>query len=136
MEWVFRDQWVSLKQANNPLQPRDNMVKFYVQNNKKDLEKNLKLQGCPSDLQYKVKEVVTDQWGVFCDYLFRWNIWGFSLQIDAGNHTPICCKRPSYGPREYEVMRKMVGQMDETFVVEEDDKPWGALAIIAAKPYQ
>ena len=48
-----------------------------VQTNTKELENNLKLQGLLSDLQDKVKEVVTEYWGVFCEYGFCRNIRGF-----------------------------------------------------------
>ena len=48
-----------------------------MQNNTKELYNDIKLQGCPSNLQDNFKEVVTDYWHVFCeDELFR-NIWGF-----------------------------------------------------------
>ena len=36
------------------------MMEFYVQTNKKDTERNLKLQFPPSDLKDKVKEVVKE----------------------------------------------------------------------------
>ena len=59
MEWVFIDYGRPLKQARDPLPPRYDVMKFDVQTNIKELEKNLKLQGCPSNLQDKVKEVAT-----------------------------------------------------------------------------
>ena len=40
-------------------------MKFDVINRTKELEKNLKLKGYPSELQDKVKEVVTEYWDVF-----------------------------------------------------------------------
>ena len=36
------------------------VMEFYVQTNKKELEKHLKPQGCPSGIQDKCKEVVTE----------------------------------------------------------------------------
>ena len=41
------------------------MVEFYVRNNAKELENNIKLQGFPSDLQDKFKEVFTEYWDMF-----------------------------------------------------------------------
>ena len=55
MEWVLRDYGRSLKQSKDPLPTRDDVMEFDVQTNTKELEKNIKLQGCPSDLQDKVK---------------------------------------------------------------------------------
>ena len=55
MEWVFRDYERSLKQSNNPLPPRYDVMEFDVRPNTKDSENHSKLQGFPSDLQDKVK---------------------------------------------------------------------------------
>ena len=59
MEWAFIDYGISLKQSKDPLPPREYMMEFDVRTNIKELDNNLKLQGFPSDLQDKVKEVVT-----------------------------------------------------------------------------
>ena len=87
-------------------------MEFDVRTSTKSLEKNLKLQGCPSDLQEKFKEVVTEYWGVFLKYGFRWNIHGFSFHIDTGSHSPIFCKPPRYGPHESEVIQNLVERLD------------------------
>ena len=79
-------------------------MEFDVRTNTNESEKNIKLQGCPNDLQDKVKEVVTEYWDVFCEDGLRQPIWGFSFHIYTGNHPPICCKPPRYGPHELEVM--------------------------------
>ena len=55
MEWVFREYGRSLKQAKDPLPPRDDVMEFDVQSNTKESGKNIKLQGLPSELQDKVK---------------------------------------------------------------------------------
>ena len=55
MEWVFRDYGRHLKKAKEPLPTRYDVMEFYVQTNTNELDNNLKLQGCPSDLKYKVK---------------------------------------------------------------------------------
>ena len=111
-------------------------MEFDVWTNTKELEKNIKIQGCPIYLQDKVKEVVTEYWYVFCEDGFRWPIRGFSFQIDTGSHSPICCKPPRCGPHESEAMRKLVERLDENGAVEEDDGPWGPLVVLAAKPHQ
>ena len=67
MIWVFRDYVGSSKQKKYPLSLRDEMMEFDVQTNTKELEKNLKIQGCPSDLQEKFNELVTEYWDLFCE---------------------------------------------------------------------
>ena len=49
------------------------------------LDHILKLQVFPSDLQNKVKELVTEYWDLFCEDGLLRPIWGFSFQIDIGN---------------------------------------------------
>ena len=51
MEWMFRDYGRYLNQAKEPLPPRYNVMEFGVQTNTKELEKSLKLHGCPNDVQ-------------------------------------------------------------------------------------
>ena len=60
-------------------------MEFDVRTNTKFLEKNVKLQGYISDLQGKVKEVVTKYWDVFCEDGLRRPIWGFSFQTEIGS---------------------------------------------------
>ena len=108
VEWVFRYYGISLKQSKDPLPPRDDVMEFYFRANTNELEKNLKLQGCPSDLQDKIKQVVTEYWDMFCEDGFHRPIQGFSFQVDTGSHSPIYYKPPKYGPHESEVMKNMV----------------------------
>ena len=116
MEWVFRDYGRYLKQAKEPISPRNDVVEFDVRTNTKELKKDLKLKGCTSDLQDKYKEVVTYYWDVFFEDGFRRTIRGFSFQIDTCNHPNICCKPPRYGPHEYEVMQNIVERLKKKIV--------------------
>ena len=60
MEWVFRDYGIFLNKEKYPLPTKDDVVEFDVRIDAKEFENNLKLQGCPSGMQEKVKEVVMD----------------------------------------------------------------------------
>ena len=59
-ERVLKYYGIYLKQAKEPLPPRDDVMEFYVRTSTKEYENNLKLQGFPSDLQEKFKDVVTE----------------------------------------------------------------------------
>ena len=111
-------------------------MEFDARTNTKELEKNLKLQDYPSDLQEKVKELVTEYRYVFCEDRLRRNIRGFSFQIYTGNHPPICCKPPRYIPHESDFMIKLVERLGGNIVVEEDDWPWRALVVLDTELYQ
>ena len=100
MEWVLRDYRKSLKHSNEPLIPRDNVVEFGVRTNAKELYNTLKLHGRPSELQYKVEDVVTDYWDMFCEDVFCQTIWLFEFQIETVNHPTIFCKPPKCVPDE------------------------------------
>ena len=80
--------------------------------------------------------MVTEYYDVFCEDGFRRTVREFYLQIDIGNHPPIYCKPPRYGTHGSEVMQKLVERLDRNCVVEEDDRLWVALVVIAAKPRQ
>ena len=86
---MLRDYGISLKKGKDPIPPRDDVMEFDVQSNTKELEKNIKLQGFPSNLQDKVKDVVTECWDVFCEDGFYRPIQGFLFHIDMGRHSPI-----------------------------------------------
>ena len=93
-------------------------MEFYVHTNTKELDKNIKPQGCPSDLQENFKAVVTYYWDVFCEDGFLRPIRVFSFRIETGNHPPIWFEPPMYFPHESEVMQNLVGRMDENGMVE------------------
>ena len=63
-------------------------------------------------------------------------IQGFTFQIDAGDMEPVCCKDHYYGPHETKVINKLVNQLEEKGLIENDEGPWGAIIVLAAKPHQ
>ena len=89
MELLFRYQRIYLNQAKEHLTTRDDVVDLYMRTDKKELEKNIKLQGLLSNLQVKTEEVVTDYRDVFFEDKICRRIRKFSLKINTGNHSPI-----------------------------------------------
>ena len=49
---MFRDYGRFLKQEKYPLPTKDDVVEFDVRIDAKEFENNLKLQGCPSGMQF------------------------------------------------------------------------------------
>ena len=80
--------------------------------------------------------MVTEYWDMSCDYEFWRPIQRFSFHIDTGNHPPIYCKPPRYGPHESEVMQKLAESLDKNYAAEEDEGPRGELVVLAAKTHQ
>ena len=53
-----------------------------------------------------------------------------------GNAEPVCCKLHHYGSHETEVINKLVNQLKEKGLIEDDDGSWGEIIVLVAKPYQ
>jgi hypothetical protein len=64
-------------------------------------------------------------------------ILGYEFSIDTGTATPVCCKQPRYGPHEAIVLRKLVREPEDKGIIDDDDDgPWAAQVVLAAKPNQ
>ena len=136
MEWVFRYYRRPLKQAKDTLPPRDDVVECYAHTNTKDLEKNIKLQVCTIDLQYKVKQVVKDYWDVFCEEGFRRTIWGFHSMLTHATPQLSATNHPGIRPHEYEVVKNLWERLDENGVAEYENMPWYKYQWILCVSYQ
>ena len=66
MEFFFMDYGISSNQVKYRLLPRDDMIEFDLISFSMEMDKNLKLQVCPSEFQEKVKEVIIN----YCDLFF------------------------------------------------------------------
>ena len=60
---------------------------------------------------------------------------GFLSRL-TGDAKPVCCKHHWYGPHESKVIDKLVDQLQENGLIEDDDGPWGAIIVLTAKPHQ
>ncbi len=136
LDYIFGEHGKAVRQEKQRLPDRNDVVEFNVTTNSAELERNLKLNGCPSELQPEVTKVVKEYWDVFSEGGLSKPIRGFTFQIDTGSVEPVCCKPPRYGHHESEVMRKLAQQLRDHNVVEEDHGPWGAMVVLAAKPHQ
>ena len=133
---MFKEYGCTVKQSVGGLPPRDNVVKFKVLTDSMELERNLKLIGCPIELQPQIKEVLMEYWDVFCEQGLRRPIHGFSFQINTGDAKLVCCKHHRYGPHESKVIEELADQLQRNGLIEDDDGPWGAIIVLAAKLHQ
>ena len=136
MEWIFQDRGKALKKMIKELLPRDEVVLFDAKKDMAKLEKNLQLDGCPEELKPEVVSLVKEYWDVFCEEGLKDPIQCFSFQINTGESPPVCCKIPRYGPHEALIINKLVEQLEVQGLIEDDEGPWGALIVLAAKPHQ
>ena len=128
----------ALKAAHgwDQLPPRVDLITFDPNRDTTELEKNLKLDGCPPDFHDTVKDLVTRFWDVFCESGLRREIRGFEFELDTGNRKPICVPLPRYGQNEREIMRKLLSKLEDDGIIEDDHGPWGSMIVLAAKPHQ
>ena len=53
-----------------------------------------------------------------------------------GSSKPVFCKPPRYRKRKAGVMRWLVVKLEDTYIIEDDDGPWGAFVVVDVKPDQ
>ncbi len=102
----------------------------------KEFDKNIKWGNCPVEEKDRITSLIKQHWDCFVEEGLKKHIRGFSCRVDTGTIEPVCCKPPRYGPHETEVMTKLCQQLQDNGLIEDDDGPWGALIVLAAKANQ
>ena len=136
MELLYKDHGKSLRKQKQTLPPRDDIIIFDHKIHQEVLEKNLKWGDCPTEYRPRILSLIKKYWDVFAPEGLRRHIRGYQCRIDTGDVTPICCKTPRYGPHEARIINKLVKQLEDNGLIEDDDGPWGALVVLAAKANQ
>ncbi len=134
-EILFKESGRSLCQAATELPRRDDIIEFGP-DKQEELNKSLQWADCPKAARPLVLALVKKYWDVFDSDGMKRSILGFQAFIDTGTHKPVCCPLPKYGPHESKVMTQLVNALEKNGLVEDDDGPWGALIVLAAKPHQ
>ena len=84
-----------------------------------------------------IQKLVTVYWNYFAKGGIKRPILGFEFAIDTGNHTPVCCKKPRYGPHESVVILKQVKALLANEWIERcATGGWGSPLVLAPKPHQ
>jgi hypothetical protein len=91
--------------------PRDDIIEYQPQKHQKELEENLQWRDCPEEYKKAIREVIEQQWDVFCQEGMQRPIRGFEFNIDTGTVTPICVKPPRYGPHKHRVITLLIDQL-------------------------
>ncbi len=118
------------------LPPRNDVLKYDEHRHKEELESHVNFDGCPEHLQKPVRKIIEEYWDVFAEEGIKKPIRGYQFNIDTGAGAPVCCKKPRYGPHEAAIITKLATQMEANGLIEDDDGPWGAMVVLAAKPHQ
>ena len=136
LEILYKDFGKPLWANKSELPPRDDLIKFNPEVHGPELERNLQWKDCPEELRPRIKNIILDYWDVFAKEGVRKPIRGFLFHVDTGEVPPVCVKPPRYGPHESRVINELVEKLEANDIIEDDDGPWGAPIVLAAKANQ
>ena len=63
-------------------------------------------------------------------------ILGYEFAIDTGDATPVCCKKPHYGPHESKIINKHIRVLLGNAWITQCEGGWGSPIVLAPKPHQ
>ena len=135
LEILFRTAGKSLAYEAKTLPPRDDIIHFEPRH-EEELKNSVQWADCPEEHRAQITQILKDNWDVFASEGMKKHIRGFTYIVDTGQSAPVCCPTPRYGPHESRVITQLVESMEENGLIEDDDGPWGALIVLAAKPNQ
>ena len=136
LDVILQSHGTVLLKAKEPLPPRDDVIKFDPATHEAEFQDNIQWDTCPVHLRPQIESILKEFWDVFVQEGLRRNIRGYSFNVDTGPSKPICCKVPRYGPHESRVITNLTNNLEANGLIEDDHGPWGALVILAGKPYQ
>ena len=136
LEVLYQDYGKPLWVKKAELPPRNDLIKYIPTKHDLELKRNLQWDDCPEQHKIAIETLVKEYWDVFAEEGVRKHIRGALFHVDTGEVKPVCCKPPRYGPHESRVIDELVSKLEKNGLVEDDDGPWGALVVLAAKPNQ
>lgn len=135
LDILFRQHGQALYKDPCPVPPRDDII-LYGPDKEDEYNNSVQWNDCPLEARPVLEQIVKEFWDVFDSDGMKRPILGFMAAIDTGNHQPVTCPLPRYGPLESKVMTRLVDALEKNGLIEDDDGPWGALIVLAGKPHQ
>ena len=88
------------------------------------------------DTKLEVVRIIKKYWDSFCKRGAKRTVLGYEFAIDTGTAKPICCRKPSYGPYEGEIIMTQIRQLLGNEWIDKCKGPWGSQVVLAPKPHQ
>ena len=102
-----------------------------------ELDKDLRMgTGVDDATKQEIMSLIKKYWDCFCKEGAKRTIIGYEFGIDTGNAKPVCCRKPSYGPYEAEIIMTFVRQLLGNEWISRCRGPWGSQIVLAQKPHQ
>ena len=136
LEILYKEFGKPLWVNKSKLPPRDDIITFNNKEHQQEYEQNINWGSCPVEFRAKFEEIIKKYWDVFAEEGVRKNIRGALFHVDTGEVAPVCARPPRYGPHESRVINELVEKLEKNGIVEDDDGPWGAPIVLAAKANQ
>lgn len=136
LEILYKNYGKPLWVPKERLPPRDDIVSFNQNLHQEEFNKNIQWQDCPEELRPTIQKIIEEYWDVFMEEGVRKPIRGALFHVDTGQIAPVCTRPPRYGPHETRVINELVAKLEANGIIEDDDGPWGAPIVLAAKPHQ
>ena len=124
LDWAYRTLGKTMLQNKIKVpDTRSNLIEFKPEIYDAEFDQNIQWRDCPNTIQPAVEAIIKEYWDCFAKEGMKDSILGFEFNIDTGKSKPICCKQPRYGPHEARVMQKLVDQLEEKGLIEDDHGP-------------
>ena len=136
LEILFKEYGKPLWFRKDTLGPRNDILVFDPKEHGEEFDRNIQWQDCPVEQRPIFEDLIHKYWDVFAEEGVKKHIRGAKFHVDTGNITPVCVKPPRYGPHESRVITDLVEKLEKNGIIEDDDGPWGAPIVLAAKPNQ
>ena len=136
LDYLYEHAGKTVLKSKETLPPRDDIITFSSERHQHSFDKLIQWGDCPLEHRPVIGAIIREYWDVFDPQGALRTIRGYLFRIDVGNHKPICCKPPRYGPHETVVMNKLLAELERQGVIEDNTGPYGAMIVLAAKPNQ
>ena len=81
--------------------------------------------------------MIKEFWDIFAPEGIKRYMHGFEFAIDTGSHTPICCKKPTYGQNESKIILKAMDELKKLgWITKCSTGGWASPIVLAPKPHQ
>ena len=115
---------------------RDDLINFQ-DSHQDELEADLRMgTGVDKETKEEIVNIIKKYWDCFCKEGAKRTVIGYEFGIDTGNAKPVCCRKPSYGPYEAEIIMTFVRQLLNNEWISRCEGPWGSQIVLAQKPHQ
>ena len=135
-DWLWEEHGKAAIKQKAPVTKRSDVVIWNKELHSEELETQIQYRDCPKEWQPIFDAIIKEYWDVFAKEGMQKPILGYEFNIDTSTTQPVCCTQPRYGPHESRVMSKLVQQLEQKGLIEDDFGPWGAQVVLAAKPNQ